>query len=266
MKYLHSYYFRTVVLFIMVVIAACSNLSSENRPLKIAISRERKDVDVRYGTWLEYQKKPMKFINLYDIPYDQVLDSLRTCDALLLSGGEDIYPGLFGKEQDTNRCGTINTYRDSLEFMLYADARRLKMPVLGICRGLQLINVAEGGSLFIDLPADNNSGELHRIGQEDWSQHIAVISKASEFHKVICQDSIVVESNHHQGIDRMAASLQSLAVSSDGLVESVTTNESKSGFLLAVQWHPEWAKRTDEPSGKIAALFLEEAKMFRKSK
>jgi putative glutamine amidotransferase len=253
-------------LAIVIVAIACSPTSSKDSTLKIAISRERKDVDIRYSTWLEQQKIPMKYINLYTIPYHQVLDSLRTCDALILSGGEDIYPGLYGKEQDTNRCGTINTYRDSLEFMLYADARRLKMPVIGICRGLQLINVAEGGSLFIDLPFDNNSGELHRIGQEDWSQHFVVISEASEFHKVIGQDSIVVESNHHQGIDQLASSLQALAVSSDGLVESVTTKDSKSGFLLAVQWHPEWAKRTDEPSRKIAALFLEEAKKFRKSK
>lgn len=255
-----------IQLLTVVVLTSCSSIFSSDPPLKIAISRERKDVDVRYSTWLEQQKIPMKYINLFTIPFNQVLDSLRTCDALVLSGGEDIYPGLFGKEQDTNRCGTINTYRDSLEFMLYADARRLKMPILGICRGLQLINVAEGGSLFIDLPEDNNSGELHRIGDEDWSKHFVVLSKDTELQRIINKDSILVESNHHQGIDRLATSLQSIAVSSDGLIESVTGKDSESGFLLAVQWHPEWAERSDEPSGKIAKLFLDEAEKYRNSK
>lgn len=254
-----------IQLLTVVILTSCSSIFSNDPPLKIAISRERKDVDVRYSTWLAYQK-PMKYINLYSIPFEQVLDSLKTCDALLLTGGEDIYPGLYGKEQDTNRCGGFNLYRDSLELLLFSNARMMKMPVLGICRGLQLINVAEGGSLFIDLPEDNNSGELHRIGDEDWSKHFVALSKETELQRIIRKDSILVESNHHQGIERLATSLQSIAVSSDGLIESVTGKDSESGFLLAVQWHPEWAKRSDEPSGKIAKLFLNEAEKYRNSK
>jgi putative glutamine amidotransferase len=255
-----------IALFVFVVLTSCSSNSSKNSPVRIAISRERKDIEVRYSTWLDFQKIPVRYINLYAIPFGRVLDSLRTCDALVLTGGEDIYPALYGKEQDTNRCGGFNPYRDSLELMLYTEAKSLKMPVLGICRGLQLINVAEGGSLFIDLPVDNKSGELHRIGEEDWSQHFVVLNKMSLLHKVIGQDSILVESNHHQGIDRLAPSLQSIAVSSDGLIESITGKGAKSGFLLAVQWHPEWAKRTDEPSGKIAKLFLDNAEKYRNAK
>jgi len=247
-------------------ITACSSTTSNDSILKIGISCERNNVEVRYSTWLEYQKIPMRYINLYAIPFDKVLDSLKICDALLLSGGEDIYPGLYGKAFDTSRCGGFNRYRDSLELSLFAKAKVLKMPVLGICRGLQLINVAEGGSLWIDLPKDTKSGELHRIGEEDWSQHAVVLSKGSALRKVIGQDTIVVQSNHHQGIDRLATTLQSLAISSDGLVESVTSSDSISGFLVGVQWHPEWAKRSDEISGKIAKLFLEEATKFRKSK
>lgn len=265
MKLFSTKHFQVIALILILCLSACSH-SKTNHKLKIAISRERKDIDVRYSTWLEYQKIPMNYINLYPLSIDQAIDSLKKCDALILSGGEDIYPGLFGQLADTIRCGDINRHRDSLEISLYQTAKMLKMPVLGICRGLQMVNVAEGGSLFIDLPTDNNSGELHRIGQEDWAQHYVVFSKDSELYKVIGQDSVLVESNHHQGINNLASPLQLLAHSSDGLAESVGRKDAESGYLLAVQWHPEYAKRTDESSGKIAGLFLQEAEKFRKSK
>ena len=251
---------RITAVYVLLISYSCQ---SKVEPLKIGISRERQDVAVRYSTWLQHQNIPFSYINLSKLSLHAAADSLQICDALLLTGGEDIYPGLYGKESDTARCGEFNPKRDSLEFMLYSKAKQLKMPIMGICRGLQLINVAEGGNLYIDLPEDKASGELHRQGDEGWTNHTVRIKKGSLLANCVQKDSMSVASNHHQGIERLGEKLAPMAYTRDGLIESIgwadTTNTN---FLIAVQWHPEWMDKADVPSGKIAELFLMKANNY----
>ncbi len=264
MKPIFQFFIRLIAIIAVGTAISCQ---PKVEPLRIGISRERQDVTVRYSTWLQHQNIPFSYINLSKLSLHAAADSLQICDALLLTGGEDIYPGLYGKESDTARCGEFNQKRDSLEFMLYREANQLKMPVMGICRGLQLINIAEGGSLFIDLPEDKGSGELHRQGDEGWTNHTVRISKSSLLADCVQKDSMSVASNHHQGIERLGEKLSALAYTRDGLIESIGwADTTKSNFLFAVQWHPEWMDKTDVPSGKIAEMFLKKANNYHKSR
>jgi putative glutamine amidotransferase len=252
-------HFTTLLLLLFsLAILSCSQTPSASKPLTIGISKERK-TEKKYSDWLLHQGIPFDFIDL-SLSGD-ALASLDSCDALLLTGGNDIYPAYYGKEFDTLRCGVFDHSRDSLELLLFHTAIDKKMPVLGICRGLQLINVALGGSLFIDLPEDYGSGELHRQGEEGWTNHTVGIQKNSLLDHIIADSMPFVASNHHQGIERLSDSLKIIAWSlPDSLPEAISWRKPEGkGFLLAVQWHPEWMDSSDTLSSTIAGIFLEVA-------
>ncbi len=258
---------KLIILFLSLFICFSCQQKSETEPLFIAISKERTAAN-RYGEWLNAATgRHLQIINLYPLSDDQINDTLRHCDALLLSGGADIHPAYYGKESDTLRCGAIDGRRDTLEMAAYHLAKELGMPILGICRGLQFINVAEGGSLTIDLPQDKQTGKLHRVGVEDWAYHEVHFSK-DHFLTISFHDSIyTVASNHHQGIEHLAHSLQSIARSDDSLVEAIGwADETKPSFLFAVQWHPEWEYNGQPLSKQIAIAFVEAADQFRTNK
>lgn len=161
---------------------------------------------------------------------------LDVADGVLLSGGGDIDPYLFGQEPHP-RLGYVDPTRDALEIALYRGARERGMPLLGICRGIQIVNVAEGGDLHQHLPdaypetqheqRDTSGAPLKRVRLEPDS----VIARAHG------ATEIAINSFHHQAIDRLGDNLRVTARSADGLIEAVeSTNGS---FVLAVQWHPE---------------------------
>lgn len=235
-------------------------------PLNIALSYERASEN-KYSTWLLNSNKNLRFVNLSKIPRAALHQTLDTCDALLLTGGADIYPGRYGKENDTARCGTFDLERDTMEFAALDFALLKKMPVMGICRGLQLINVGLGGTLFIDLRTDHGSGELHRRGEEDWTRHRVTIEPNTLLYGIFGMDTVTVASNHHQGIEKVAADLTPLAHTSDGLVEAIgwKHGDGKSK-LLAVQWHPEWAALAGNDANPLAKYFLNTAREFQQQK
>ncbi len=156
-------------------------------------------------------------------------------DGLLLSGGVDFDPALFD-ESPHPELGMIDEARDAFELACYKAARAKGIPILGICRGIQAINVAEGGSLYQHIPA-----------LPDCHQHAQQNSDGSLFHKVSLEEgsslakgfgktSIRTNSYHHQAIERLGKNLKIVAKSDDGMVEAV---ESLDGQVLGVQWHPE---------------------------
>ncbi|PKP47368.1 MAG: hypothetical protein CVT92_17030 [Bacteroidetes bacterium HGW-Bacteroidetes-1] len=252
--------------FLLHFIFSCCT-AEKTESLVIAVSKERLSEIHKYGEWLAFQQIPLRTIDLSKVKLENIIDSLKICDGLLLTGGADIYPGHYGKENDTSRCGSFDHERDTYEMKAFQVAKSLNMPILGICRGLQIINIIEGGSLTIDLPTDKGSGELHRIGDEDWATHQVSFTKGSLLSNLVATQEVLVASNHHQGIDVLAGSLQPAATSDDLLIEAIEWNKnSMHPFLLAVQWHPEWMDRSDELSGKIAKYFLLEATKFRDQK
>ncbi len=231
-------------------------------PLNIALTYER-PAENKYSNWLLNSNKNLRFVNLSKIQHSALQQTIDTCDALLLTGGDDIYPGRYGKEADTTSCGPFNHTRDSLEFDALSYALKKKLPVMGICRGIQLINVGLGGTLSTDLPTDRGSKELHRIGKEDWTRHRVTIEPNTLLYGIFGTDTATVASNHHQGIDQLSAELIPLAYTEDGLIEAVGWKQPEGkSKLLAVQWHPEWASLAGKDANLLAKYFINSAREY----
>ena len=177
---------------------------------------------------------------------DELLDAL---DGLILSGGNDIDPGAYGAERHPETNETVPE-RDRVEIALTRRAVERDMPVLGICRGMQLLNVAFGGTLIQHLPDEVGHGE-HRLnpGSFDGSDHNVRLMAGSLAAAAAGEELHNTKSHHHQGIDTLGDCLTITGFSTlDELPEAVEAPDRR--FVLGVQWHPE----ADEGSRVIAAL------------
>lgn len=248
--------------FLLTVQPACQQ--NKEQLLHIAISSELPDRAITtYAAWLQRHRPDIQYTNLYPLGIDSAIQLLNICDGLLLTGGPDVFPGIYQRMEDTARCGSFDRYRDSLEFKLLARALDMKMPVVGICRGEQLINVAFGGSLIIDIPTDFDTTIVHR--QDDWRNcfHEVQAVTNSQLYNWSEGKAAEVTSNHHQAIDRLGAGLKISAYSTDRLPEALEWEERGGhGFLMAVQWHPERMDTLHPLSAPLAIRFLEEAAQF----
>ncbi len=157
--------------------------------------------------------------------------------ALVLTGGEDVDPARYGQEPHP-ALGSVNLPRDAMELAALEAALERRLPVLAICRGLQLLNVALGGTLFQDLPAQR-PGRVHHEQTAPWSHrwHGARVEPGSALHAVFGTGELFINSFHHQGIDRLAPGLEATVLAEDGLVEGVEATEYP--WVYGVQWHPE---------------------------
>lgn len=244
------------------IATSCSSEQKQHKRLVIALTKERKIEGKKYGQWLSRQDSSLRFIYLSEVDFAHLADSLALADGILFTGGADIYPALYGKEFDTARCGAFDTLRDQYELEAFRLARQLGLPILGICRGLQMINVAMGGTLYIDLPQDKGTAELHRVGQEDWADHPVTLIPGSRIATLMEVPIVNVASNHHQGIEQLAQGLSAAATSPDMLIEAIENTSDNKQWIMAVQWHPEWMPHEDVLSNRIAATFLGEAAKY----
>jgi putative glutamine amidotransferase len=164
--------------------------------------------------------------------------ALDGVNGLLLTGGEDLDPAWYGADPSP-RLDPPSRERDLFELALFAAARQHQLPILGVCRGIQLINVAMGGTLFQDLPSERPGPVEHRPeGARDLRSHRVRLLPHSRAAKALGADSVTVNSSHHQAIKELAPGLLASGWADDQLIEAV---ESPAGapWLLAVQWHPE---------------------------
>jgi putative glutamine amidotransferase len=173
-----------------------------------------------------------------------VSELVRRCQGVMLSGGDDIQPALY--EDRTPRrllqtVGPAQPARDVFELLVLREAFRQRKPLLAICRGHQLLNVALGGTLFVDLPQQHARGVNHnRPDRKDRAVHKVALTPGSLLHKITGQRTLAVNSTHHQAVARVAPSLRATAVSPDGIVEALELAEPRGGpFVLGVQFHPE---------------------------
>ncbi len=178
---------------------------------------------------------------------------LTKCDGLLITGGHDVDPAVYGQEK-LPLCGALCPSRDRLEKALYRYALNRDMPVLGICRGLQTVNVLQGGSLYQDLPAQCPSQVEHH-GLPPYHQVIHDVSLADGLRQLLGLERLGVNSYHHQAIRELGRDLQVMAQADDGIVEAVRHKGKR--FVWAVQWHPEFSFRADENSRKIFKAFVD---------
>jgi putative glutamine amidotransferase len=157
-------------------------------------------------------------------------DSVRGLDGLLLPGGWDVDPALYGEEADA-KVGDIDPELDETEIRLFKDARGREIPVLGICRGQQVINVAMGGSLIQHLEGH----EVRAYGRKHLA-HTAAVDPESELGQAAEGRDIQVNSLHHQAVRSVAPGLRQTATGDDGTIEGLETDD---GLVVAVQCHPE---------------------------
>ena len=162
---------------------------------------------------------------------------VKCLDGLLIPGGPDVSPQLYG-EQPIPQAPTTRKNEDVFEIALIHEAVKQNKPILGICRGLQVLNVAFGGSLWQDIPSQGAGRVCHAQGMSIRSEgtHLVKLDEACRLAKIFGCHSIYTNTYHHQAIKDLAPCFQVVGRATDGIVEAI---ENEDGSILAVQWHPE---------------------------
>ena len=180
---------------------------------------------------------------------------LDQCDGLILTGGDDIDPVLFG-ETVLNDTVVIAPERDSQEGKVIDMALSRNLPILGICRGIQMLNVHLGGTLWQDIPAQIPSDVAHRMEKPyHRASHLCILEADTPLRELCEADVIGVNSHHHQAVKALAPGFVSMGCSEDGIVEALY--DPSRPFLWAVQWHPERIWDIEPSSAKIFEAFIE---------
>ncbi len=176
---------------------------------------------------------------------------LSRVDGLVLTGGGDVAPARYGAAQAA-QTGEVDGRRDDVEIELVRQARLRELPVLAICRGIELLNVALGGTLVQDLPTATPPCPGHMaLGSWNSDAHAVRIEPGTMLHRLL-GPSVVVNSLHHQAVDRPAPGLRVAARAPDGVIEAVEDPAAR--FVLGLQWHPEMLGH-DHPSSVVFTEF-----------
>ena len=189
---------------------------------------------------------------------EDMLTLVDICDGFCFTGGVDIHPKYYGEEVKET-CGEIHDPRDVYEMTAFPHVFKSGKPIIGICRGAQLLNIALGGSLYQDLPTEYPSELQHRqTAPRDEVAHSVEIASPSPLFDIIGEGSMMVNTFHHQAIKRLADGLCPMAYAPDGLIEAVY--HASHPYLRAYQWHPEALYETESASVKIFDNFIAAAK------
>jgi putative glutamine amidotransferase len=181
---------------------------------------------------------------------------MRELDGFLLAGGFDCDPGAYG-EKAHSTLEPMDPRRQANDLALAEAARRHEVPMLGICLGLQVMNVAAGGTLIQDIDSEHDTEIRHASEPEDRGRHDVIIEKGTHLASVVPALELNVNSSHHQAVRKVGQGLRVTALAPDGIVEGV--EDPKHPFYLGVQWHPE--DMTGEGSASaIFGAFIEAAR------
>lgn len=195
---------------------------------------------------------------LLPIAGDEALwaQAAREMDGFLFSGGVDVEPSRFGEETMCD-CGEISPQRDAMEIALLQKVLPTKKPVFGICRGIQLLNIALGGTIYQDIYAQNAQSypQLHSQKMPDYLPcHDVMIEEGSLLYGIVHTLRLPVNSLHHQAVKDCAPGLIPIARSSTGLIEALEKKDHP--FFFGVQWHPERMWKNDEAEKAIMQAFV----------
>ncbi|MBO4501048.1 MAG: gamma-glutamyl-gamma-aminobutyrate hydrolase family protein [Clostridia bacterium] len=187
------------------------------------------------------------------LPYvqseDEAAEYLKRLDGFLFTGGADIDPAEYGELKDEH-CGDICKPRDIAEKHFFSALVNRPLPTLGICRGLQTLNVFAGGTLWQDIPSQVGNETAHSN-----AEHEIELVPGTPFSKIMGAPKIKVNSYHHQGIKQLATGYAACAYAPDGVIEAICAADRND--FLAVQYHPEMIYKTDENAKKIFAWFTD---------
>jgi putative glutamine amidotransferase len=164
---------------------------------------------------------------------DRAGAALAAVRGLVLTGGEDVAPDRYGQAPHP-RLGDVDPIRDAAELALIAAARERGLPILAICRGIQILNVALGGTLYQDLPTERPSDIPHET-----SRHAIRVEASSRLGRTLGTPTASVNSRHHQAIRDLAPGLKAVAWAEDGIIEGAEPADQGGPWIVAVQWHPE---------------------------
>ena len=238
---------KSLYLLILVFLLSCS---ANEQKKTIILSK----ASTNYVNWLTDPN--FNIVNAYDC---KNLDSLiLLADGIVLTGGEDINPLMYGDSSNLLLCEAMDFRRDTIEKKLFDFALSEQIPFIGICRGMQMMNVAHGGTLYGDIPSELGDEVIHRNNGEvmhdilvkcynwDYTRMIFPLMPRKLFGLPLGSDPFVVtdtlftvNSWHHQGLKDIAEGILVIAESSDGLPEAVIMDKKIHPFMIAVQFHPE---------------------------
>jgi len=200
---------------------------------------------------------------LVPVDNEEIDDVLDRVDGLLFTGGGDVSPAAYGAEPEETVRG-VNTERDTFEFALVRKAHERKMPVMGICRGMQVINVALGGTLIQDLPSHTGVHDHDVAGEGVYEPHLqAKVDEDTRLSNVVGPGLHSINSIHHQAVDELGEGLSVVASAIDGTIEAID-HEDLGWPFIAVQWHPEFlGMRNDGTSHELFASLVANAAKYR---
>ncbi|MFB5198470.1 gamma-glutamyl-gamma-aminobutyrate hydrolase family protein [Neobacillus sp. KR4-4] len=192
------------------------------------------------------------------LPYinpEMAIETIALCDGIILSGGEDVDPKLFGQDPHPH-LGPTTPERDVAEIAMVKFALENNIPILAICRGVQILNVALGGTLIQDIPSQvkepiQHNQKIDRSRETHW----VTIATDSKLFEMVGSERVRVNSLHHQAIDKVANDLRVVAQSSDGIVEAVEYIHPTT-FTIGVQWHPESMASTNHEMNNLFKDFI----------
>lgn len=180
---------------------------------------------------------------------------LALCDGILLPGGFDIDPTLYGQAK-TPLCKKVERDSDQFQLELLSSAHKKGIPVLGICKGCQLINVFFGGTLYQDLSLCGTKGTIHAQSQKDVPfVHTVSLQKESKLQQIFGSSLLEVNSFHHQGVDTLGRGLVATALCDDGFIEAIEQREGS--WCVGVQWHPEAMMMASKGMLPLFSAFVE---------
>jgi putative glutamine amidotransferase len=225
--------------------------------MRIGITDTLKPNLVFYTDWLKRVQKEIEFTVLSHVQRN--VDEVDSADGLLLTGGGDVDPSYYGVKDPLGKSKEVNASRDEFEFYAIERALDRNIPMFGICRGMQVMNIYLGGSLILDLLSAGY--DAHTSDGKEQADHQVKVDGQSLLHGVAGQDVLDVNSSHHQALDRLGNGLMASAVSTDGVIEAAEWSmKDRMPFLMLVQWHPERMDKGIESPGSraLARRFLKE--------
>ncbi len=246
---------RTLIKLILVFLAFIGGfiLFRNNRTPKytIAIVHNNQDVNKIYDVLLQYEVG-MADIDTTSLSDDMIDELIADADGVIFAGGNDFNPDIYGGDSDLVEYFNTNDDYDSLRILdkCIADNK----PILGLCRGLQLINIYYGGSLYEDIPSQYSTDVIHRGENKSVTYHPVNISSDTRLYQIIQTDYIDVNSYHHEAIKDLGDGLRVGATSDDGLIEAIENPYYP--YMVAVQWHPEFSYFEDVRSQMIFDDFI----------
>jgi putative glutamine amidotransferase len=220
------------------------------KQISIAVSK----LSANYEAWLQKLYPGLDIVNYEGRDPGDFRLRVGEYSGLVLTGGGDIHPSLYGNPDTEHYCQGIDITRDELEFNMLEAALTFGLPILAICRGLQVLNVFLGGTLIPHIPA--LPGKLLHKDQQDVNHRISV-NPDSQLFRIAGTGDEIVNSSHHQSIDKPGSGLLISAFSEDGIAEAVELGDHALRFCIGVQWHPERMEIENQMSGRVGKAFFE---------